>query len=123
MNKNVAGKLASVRPEALRLAEEAAHRAGVGLEEWLDEAIVGRAAGDISDESDDEIRSQPSKQLSRAWLDEAEDFLESAITRIERRMRRGEERMARALETITSVLERSIDRGGTVPGVSTAGLP
>ncbi len=76
MNKNVAGKLASVRPQALRLAEEAAHRAGMGLEEWLDEAIIGRAAGDISDESDDEIRAQPSEQLSRAWLDEAEDFLE-----------------------------------------------
>ena len=118
MNKNVAGKLASVRAQALRLAEEAAHRAGMGLEEWLDEAIIGRAAGDILDESDDEIRAQPSEQLSRAWLDEAEDFLESAITRIERRMRRGEERMARALETFTSVLERtreSIDRGCLSP--------
>ncbi len=123
MNENMAWNLASVHPQARRLAEEAARRAGVSLEEWLDEAIVGRVAGDISDEGD-EIRSHGSEQLGRAWLDEAEKFLDSAITRVERRMKLGEERMARALETMTSVLERtreSVDRGS--PGHRQSAVP
>jgi localization factor PodJL len=107
MNKSMAW---SVRPQARRLAERAARRAGVSLEEWLDEAIMGRPAGANSEECDDEIRSHASRQLDGAWLDEAEDLLESAITRIERRMRRGEERMARAFETMTCVLERTRER-------------
>ena len=117
MNESMAWNFASIRPQARRLAEEAAHRAGVSLEEWLDEVIVGRVAGDISDQGD-KIHSQGSEQLGRAWLDEAEDFFESAITRIERRLRRGEERMTRAFETMTSVLERTreyVDRGTLSP--------
>jgi localization factor PodJL len=114
MNKSTAWIRSSVPPQAWRLAKEAAHQAGVNVEEWLDEAIAGRVAGDDLDERGDEIRSDASEQLGRAWLDEAEDVLESAVTRIERRIMRGEERMGRVFETIMDVLERtreSIDRG------------
>jgi localization factor PodJL len=114
MNKSTAGKQSSVRRETWRLAEEAARRAGLSLEEWLDEVIVGLVAGDGLNNRSDDVRSHASEQPAHAWLDEAEDFLQSAIIRIERRMRRGEERLERVFETVTEVLERtceSIDRG------------
>lgn len=106
----MAWNLAAARPQIRRLAERAASRAGVGLEEWLDEAIAGRSAGDNSDECGDEIRPHASEQAGRAWVDEAEHFLELAITQIERRMRRGEERIERALETMTRMLQRTSER-------------
>ena len=105
----MAWNLESVRPQARRLAEEAARRAGVSVDEWLDEAIVGQAAGDISDEADDEARADASGRLDRAWLDETENSLNSAARRIERRLRRGEVRMARAFETMTKALEGTRD--------------
>ncbi len=115
MNKSTAWKASSIRPQARRLAEEAARRAGLSLEEWLDEAIVGLGSGDLSDDGDDEVRARSSTLPGRAWIDETEDYLESAIARIERRLRRGEERMERAFETITGVLERTRESGDRGP--------
>lgn len=107
MNKSIEWDHASVPSQARRLAEEAARRAGVSLEKWIDEAIARRAAGDISGENSDELRSPTCERVGRAWLDEAEDYLGTAVTRIERRVRRSEDRMARAIETMAGVFERS----------------
>ena len=97
---------ASIRPEARRMAEEAARRAGASIEDWLDEAIIGRVAREISDEAGAE--SGASGRLGRAWSQGADDS-ESPSARIERRLRLGEERMARALETMAKALERMRD--------------
>jgi localization factor PodJL len=107
MKTSMAWNLASVSPQARRLAEKAARQAGLSVDEWLDEAIVGRAAVDISDENPGENRSLASTRLGRAWLDESEEFLESAIARVERRLMRGEERLTRAFETMANALERT----------------
>ena len=112
----MAWNLANISPRARRLAEEAAHRAGVSVEEWLDEAIVGRAAGDVPDQGGDQIQSRGSAQFGRAPLDETEEFLDSAIGRFGRRLRRNEEHLANAFETMASMLERARESDrGTLP--------
>ena len=105
MKKNVAWNFASVSPRARRLAEEAAQREYVSVEEWLNQTIVGRAAGDIRGVAGNDIGSHA--PLGRIWLDETEDLLEAAVARIERRLRRGEERLARAVDTMMGLLERT----------------
>src|SRR5579871_1586251 len=107
MNSNTAWNLGDAGPQVRRLAEEAAHRAGMSLEEWLNEAM---AAGTAEAGPDEAVRGDPAASPApreRVWLDETEDFLESTVTRIERRLKRGEERMARAFETVTRLIEQA----------------
>ena len=121
MNKTMAWNPASVRPIARRIAEDAANRAGVSLEDWLDEAIVERAVGAKLHERPREAGQHAAGRrryaVSRrdfgrilgteeSQVRDAQDFIESAIARIAEQIALGEERAARALETIAHLLER-----------------
>jgi localization factor PodJL len=103
MNRTTASDLSSVLSQARRLAEEAADRAGVSLEEWLDEAILRSVAGATARATGGGTPSSASEDLGQSLIEETEDLIESAMDRLERRMRRSEERMARALGSLTSV--------------------
>ena len=131
----MAWDIASVRRRVRRIAEDAAKRAGMGLEEWLDEAIVEWTAGTTPEEGGRESRSHTSGrrrdphsprdsgtcrdlrcvlQTEEARARDTEYFLESEIARIERRMARDEGRAARAFETLAHILDLSAgthDRG------------
>lgn len=123
MKKSMAWDLANITARARRLAEEAAHRAGVTVEEWLDEAIVGRVAGDISDQGGDPIHSHGSAQFGRAPLDETEEIPDSAIGRFGR-LKRNEEHLANAFETMASMLERTRESDrGTPPSARRQTVP
>ncbi len=121
MNKTMAWNPASVRPIARRIAEDAANRAGVSLEDWLDEAIVERAVGAKLHERPREVgqhaagrRRYPVSRrdfgrilgTEESRVRDAQDFIESAIARILEQIALGEERTARAFETIAHLLER-----------------
>src|SRR5260370_5160541 len=56
MSTNLAWNIAGVGPQTRHVAEEAARRAGMRLEDWLDEAIAEQAAelGPRSEEHDGE---------------------------------------------------------------------
>ena len=136
MNKTTAWDFASVRPIARRIAVDAARRAGMSLEEWLDEAIVDRAVSARPQEGSADVNSQGSDQrhdpfshgeplnrrdlrstlgIEEACVRDAPNFLESAVARFEERMARGEERTARVFETIAHILDqtdRNLDRWG-----------
>ena len=95
--------------------EAAADRAGVSLEEWLDDAIIGSAARETSRGIGGGAPSSASEGLGRSLIEETENLIDSAMERMERRMRRGEERMARALESLTGVLDAARGNADRTP--------
>ena len=121
-DRTMAWETENVRPKVRRIAEDAARRAGVRLEQWLDEALLEWAAGGRPEEGHGESRSDHSGlrrdpvslrdngsfllQTEEARARQNENSLESAIARIERRMALGEDRTARAFETIAHMLDR-----------------
>src|SRR5271166_5948029 len=128
MTKTMAWEIAKVRPKARHVAANAAHRAGMTLEEWLDEAIIEHAANDHSEEPQrfwthafDRVAS-PNRHVERNGprilrlhnerIPDSGGLLESSVERIEQQIRRNEGRLARALEAIALRLEQSgVDHG------------
>jgi localization factor PodJL len=118
---------ANLGPRARRVAEDAAHRAGMSPEEWLNEAIVEHAAFVGSEEAGEDVqfydrrrervsaRGERAVGLGGRWtarprdeqVPEVEDLLESTLQQIERRMTHNGQRLAEAFEAIALRLERS----------------
>ncbi len=127
--------MAGVGRQTRLVAEEAARRAGMRLEEWLDQAVEQaletsaraqeRAGGDdwpdIERRLDgisrrDRAASGPDRYNLGLRFDsdredarerDGEDLLGSTIARFESRIARSEERAARAFESIARLIERS----------------
>ena len=59
-DRTMAWETENVRPRVRRIAEDAARRAGVRLEQWLDEALLEWAAGARPEEGHGESRSDHS---------------------------------------------------------------
>jgi localization factor PodJL len=125
MNKAMPWETANLGPRARRLAEDAAHRAGMSPEEWLSEAIVEHAAFVRSEDAAEDVQFRDRR---REWMSVpggvgpdgrrtghpqdqqipgAEDLLESTVQQIERRIARNGQRLAEAFEAIALRLERS----------------
>ncbi len=123
----MAWETANLGPGARRVAEDAARRAGLSPEEWLNEAIVEHAAFIRSEEAGEEVqfydrrRERVSARGARAvgpggcrtghlqdqQVSEVEALLESTIQQVERRITRNGQRLAEAFEAIALRLERS----------------
>ena len=107
--------------EVFHAAEEAANRAGLSLENWLNEAILDKASEcgphDLAAPRGLDIRTaRPSRPFREPdWNGRGPRFREQdrqsrlacTIERIERRVALGEQRAQRALDSIALVLERS----------------
>ncbi len=129
MSKSTAWGIASVSPDARRLAEQAASRAGLALEEWLDRAIAehassarsGNAAARGNDRDDARRRghamedpaapnARPAFQAHYASARELQERLRASAGPLERRRTmRSEEVAAQALASIDSILARADD--------------
>ncbi len=122
MNKSMAWTIAGVGRRTRDAAEEAARRAGMRLDDWLDEAIADRAALAQGarlegNETEDERLDAAAGRLERiARRNEGgreppapgiPDSFDSAIERFEARLSRAEARAARAFESVAEILERS----------------
>ena len=121
MNKAMAWTIAGVGRRTRDAAEEAARRAGMPLDDWLDEAIdqaaLGERARPEGTETEDERLNAAAGRLERiARLNEAAreprahgipSSFDSAIGRFEARLSRAEARAARAFESVAEILERS----------------
>ena len=122
MNKSMAWTIAGVGRRTRNAAEEAARRAGMRLDDWLDEAITEQAAlaqgvGLDDNETEDERLDAAAGRLERiARQNEVAreppapgipDSFDSAIERFEARLSRAEARAARAFESVAEILERS----------------
>ncbi len=135
MDTSQARNMAGVGRQTRLVAEEAARRAGMRLEEWLDhaveQALETSARAQVRDGGDDwpdaerrldgisrrergacgperynlGSRCDPDREDARER--DGEDLLGSAIERFERRFARSEERAARAFESIARMIERS----------------
>ena len=121
----MAWEIANLGPRARHVAEEAAQRAGMTPEEWLNEAVVEYAASTRSEEADQEARLHEPRRESIKRQDaagegkraiwsgedrrnrEVENMLESSVQRIERQITRNGWRLARAFEAVALKLERS----------------
>src|SRR5271165_7005767 len=128
MKRTMAWEIAKVRPTARHVAANAAHRAGMTLEEWLDEAIAEHAANDSSEEPQSfrshafERVASPKRhaerggpRILRLQNEQNRDsggLLESTVEGIEQQISGNERRLARALEAIALRLEQSgLDHG------------
>ena len=118
---------ANLGPRARRVAEDAAHRAGMSPEDWLNEAIVEHAAFVGLEEAGEDVqfydrrRERVSARGERAvslggrrtgrprdeQVPEVEDLLESTLQQIERRITHNGRRLAEAFEAIALRIERS----------------
>ena len=123
MNKAMAWETANLAPGARRLAEDAAHRAGMSPEEWLNEAIVEHAAFVRSEDAGEDVQfhdlrrerisgrgeraAGPGRHPQDQQVPEVQDLLESTVQQIERRIARNGQRLAEAFEAIALRLERS----------------
>src|SRR5271169_5889166 len=122
MNKAMAWTIAGVGRRTQDAAEEAARRAGMRLDDWLDEAIADQAAiaqraPPQDNEAEDERLGAAAGRLERiARRNEGAreprapgipDSFDSAIERFEARLSRAEARAARAFESVAEILERS----------------
>jgi localization factor PodJL len=121
MNKAMAWTLGSVEPRARRAAEYAAHRAGMSLGDWLNEAIVERAGAtndeDLSlldpfDWPRESLERFPSNRQWRQGSERtretcAEDLFEATIERIERRIALSEQSVRRAFQSMAVALKRT----------------
>ena len=122
MNKAMAWTIAGVGRRTQDAAEEAARRAGMRLDDWLDEAIADQAAlaqraPPQDNEAEDERLGAAAGRLERiarriggAREPQAPgipDSFNSAIERFEARLSRAEARTARAFESVAEIIERS----------------
>ncbi len=129
VNKAMAWETANLDPGARRVAEDAAHRAGMSPDDWLNEVIVECAAALRSEEAGEELHFQDRRrERSRGrghgerpvgadvlrfsrfedlGIPQGEDIMESTVRQIERRITRNGERLAEAFEAIALRLERS----------------
>ena len=115
----MAWNIAGVGRQTRDAAEEAARRAGVPLDDWLEAAIADQAAGqgarpDESAAEDDwldavagrlERISQRNSQAGEPRPPGAQDSSDSAIEQFEKRLARAEARAARAFESVAQILE------------------
>ena len=101
-------------------AEEAARRAGMRLDDWLDTAIAEQAAeqgvplekGEAQDDLLDAVAGRLeriSRQNPRAEEQQpgVPSSFDAAIERFEKRLSRAEVRAARAFESVAQILERA----------------
>jgi localization factor PodJL len=127
MNTASAWEIDNLSPAARSVAEDAAHRVGLTLEEWLNEAILEHASSaqlwrGVSSRSPRSPRlgqhgpwrkavvGQDERGIGRAEDRpniQSEHLLELTVERIERRITRDEERLTRALDAIALKLEGS----------------
>ena len=122
----MAWEIANLGPRARHVAEEAAQRAGMTPEEWLNEAVVEYAASARSEEADQEARYHERRLESITRQDaaageggrpiwpgedrrnrEVKNMLDSSVQRIEQQITRNGWRLARAFEAVAVKLERS----------------
>ena len=120
MNKAMAWTIAGVGRRTRDAAEDAARRAGMRLDDWIDEAIADQAALEHRSPSEEDAedrrldaaagRLERIAQNARARGPRASgipDSFDSAIERFEARLSRAEARAARAFESVAQILERS----------------
>src|SRR5271165_658725 len=121
MNKAMAWNIAGVGRRARDAAEEAARRAGMRLDDWLDAAIAEQAAEqgaplEKSEAQDDWLDAvagrleRISRQNPRAEEPQRPGVpgsFDAAIGRFERRLSRAEAQAARAFESVAQILERA----------------
>jgi localization factor PodJL len=121
MNRAMAWNIAGVSRRTRDAAVEAARRAGIGLDDWLNEAIAGHAGldpcshPDRGEALDDRLdaalgrlermaqRNAPAQQPRGAGIPGPFD---SVIERFEVRLARAEAQAARAFESVAQILER-----------------
>ncbi|HEY1454443.1 MAG TPA: hypothetical protein VGF57_13360 [Roseiarcus sp.] len=124
MNQAMAWTIAGMERRTRDAAEEAARRAGMRLDDWLDEAIAGQAAlgqrpRPEDDKSEDERLDAAAGRLERIARQSTPgrepgsprvpDAFDSAIERFEARLLRAEAQAARAFESVAQILERSTE--------------
>jgi localization factor PodJL len=122
MNKAMAWTIAGVGRQTRDAAEEAARRAGMRLDDWLDEAIADQAALEQREwpqdkDAEDRRLSAAAGRLERIARRNAPaqeqlasgipHSFDSAVERFEARLSRAEARAARAFESVAEILERS----------------
>ena len=121
MNKAMAWNIAGVGRRTRDAAEEAARRAGMRLDDWLDAAIAEQAAEqgaplEKSQAQDDWLDAVAGRleRISRRNLPAEEphgpgvpDSFHAAIERFEKRISRAEAQAARAFESVAQILERA----------------
>jgi localization factor PodJL len=121
MNRAMAWNIAGVSRRTRDAAVEAARRAGLDLDDWLDEAIAdhagldSRAEPDHNEARDDRLdaalgrleriarRNAPAKEPRAPGIPGSFD---SVIERFEIRLARSEAQAARAFESVAQILER-----------------
>jgi localization factor PodJL len=115
----MAWNIAGVGRQTRDAAEEAARRAGMRLDDWLETAIADQAAeqsarpdeGAMEDDWLDAVAgrleriSQRNSQAGEPRAPGALDSSDSAIERFEKRLARAEARAARAFESVAQILE------------------
>ena len=122
MNRAMAWTIAGVGRRTRDAAAEAARRAGMRLDDWLDEAIADQAALEQrarpeNEDAGDQRLDAAAGRLERIARRDAPapqprasgipDSFDSAIERFEARLSRAEARAARAFESVAQILERS----------------
>ncbi len=131
MSKSTAWDIASVSLGARRLAERAAGRAGVTVEQWLDQAIAEHAtetevlggrdelplgsARDtrFADNSRRIPHEPPSSRLEGGSARDLQERLRANAETVERRMTRSQDIAAKALQSIETLLGRREDVGAS----------
>ncbi len=128
MSKSTAWDIASVSLGARRLAERAAGRAGVTVEQWLDRAIAEHASESEASGTRDELllgsardgsrdrrladgaisipHEPPRSRLEGASARDLQERLRANAEKVERRVPRSEDIAAKALESIETLLQR-----------------
>jgi localization factor PodJL len=122
MNRAMPWTIAGVGRRTRDAAEEAARRAGMRLDDWLDEAIADQAALERGARPDDreveddrldaaagrlERIARPNAQAREPRATGIPGSFDSAIERFEARLSRAEARAACAFESVAQILERS----------------
>jgi localization factor PodJL len=122
MNKAMAWTIAGVGRRTRDAAEEAARRAGMRLDDWLDEAITDQAALEQRARPQDEDAQDGRLDAAAGRLERIArrngtareprasgmpDSFDSAVDRFEARLSRAEAQAARAFESVALILERS----------------
>jgi localization factor PodJL len=119
MNRAVAWNIAGVSRRTRDAAMEAARRAGMGLDDWLDEAIADRAEldlraepshndalGDRLDAAAHRLERIAQRQAPAARAPQIPGAFDSVIERFGMRLERAEAQAARAFESVARILER-----------------
>jgi localization factor PodJL len=115
MSKSTAWGPASVSPNARRLAEQAASRAGVTLEEWLDRAIA-----DHADEGPRARQEPPMFRAEGASARDLQERLRASAGTVERRATPGGQPNARALSSFELIDSARVGQGWLRPNASSA---